>query len=98
MATLLLIGTRKGGFIATSNDRRETWTLGSPILKGSEVNHVSHVGDNRLIAAGKSAWWGPAIKISDDGGASWRDPASGIRFPDGPGRSVGRISVVQREP
>src|SRR5262249_44576923 len=58
----------------------------------------SHVGDNRLIAAGKSAWWGPAIKISDDGGASWRDPASGIRFADGRGRSVERIWFVKRDP
>jgi photosystem II stability/assembly factor-like uncharacterized protein len=98
MTTLLLIGTRKGGFVATADEGRATWTLGPPILKGSEVNHVSYVGDGRIIAAGKSSWWGPAVQISDDGGQTWRDPSSGIRFAEGRGHSVDRIWFVKRDP
>ena len=49
MKTLLLIGTRKGGFIATSDASRAQWTLAGPFLKGCEVNHVTHVGGGRLM-------------------------------------------------
>jgi photosystem II stability/assembly factor-like uncharacterized protein len=98
MTTLLLIGTRKGGFIARSDDDRATWTLSEPILKGQEVNHVAYVGDGRIIAAGKSAWWGPAIQISDDGGRTWHEPASGIRFDEARGHAVDRIWFIKRDP
>jgi photosystem II stability/assembly factor-like uncharacterized protein len=97
MKTTLLIGTRKGAFIATSDGARRDWILKGPILKGSEVNHVAHVGDNRLIVAGKSAWWGPAIQISDDGGETWREPGP-IRFAEDRGHSVERIWFVKRDP
>lgn len=98
MNTLLLIGTRKGAFIATAGADRRAWTLKGPILKGSEVNHVSHVGDGRIIVAGKSGWWGPAIQISDDGGETWREPAGAIRFDEGRDHSVERIWCVRRDP
>lgn len=98
MKTLLLIGTRKGGFIAESDAARRQWSLGGPILKGTEVNHVAHVGDGRLVVAGKSGWWGPAIQISDDEGRTWREPKGRIRFDEGRGHSVERIWFVKRDP
>src|SRR5262249_55649720 len=98
MRTLLLIGTRKGGFVATADADRRRWTLEHAILQGCEVNHVAQVGDGRLVAAGKSAWWGPAVQISDDGGGTWRDSATGIRFDDGRGKAVERIWFVKRDP
>ena len=36
MKVLLLIGTRKGGFVATSDVGRANWTLAGPFLKGCE--------------------------------------------------------------
>jgi photosystem II stability/assembly factor-like uncharacterized protein len=98
MKTRLLIGTRKGGFIAESDDARREWTLAGPILKGNEVNHVSPLGGDRIIVAGKSAWWGPAVQISDDWGRTWRDPQHAIRFDEGRGRSVERIWFVKADP
>jgi photosystem II stability/assembly factor-like uncharacterized protein len=97
MKTLLLIGTRKGGFIATSDASRAQWTLAGPFLKGCEVNHVAHVGSGRLMMAGKSAWWGPALQVSDDAGQSWREIGA-IRFAEGRGHSVERIWFVKADP
>jgi photosystem II stability/assembly factor-like uncharacterized protein len=99
MQTLLLIGTRKGGFIATSDGRRRDWTLSGPILKGCEVNHLTYVPETRtIIVAGKSGWWGPAVQTSSDLGRTWREPASGIRFEEGRGHSVERIWTIKADP
>jgi len=97
MTVLLLIGTRKGGFVATSDASRSTWTLAGPFLKGCEVNHLAHVGGGRLVMAGKSGWFGPALQISDDVGKNWRD-AGAIRFAEGRGHSVERIWFVKTDP
>ena len=49
---LLLVGTRKGGFILSSNKSRRTWTLAGPYSDGSEVFHfVYGPRDGRVIAA-----------------------------------------------
>jgi photosystem II stability/assembly factor-like uncharacterized protein len=67
------------------------------VLKGCEVNHVAHLGGGRIAAAGKSAWWGPAIQMSDDGGETWREGSSGIRFGEDRGHSVERIWFVKSD-
>jgi hypothetical protein len=98
MRVMLLIGTRKGGFIASSDDR-QSWTLRGPFLKGTEVNHLTLLpGTATLAAASKSAWWGAAIKFSHDLGETWRDPVSGVRFQEGRDLSVERIWFVKRDP
>jgi photosystem II stability/assembly factor-like uncharacterized protein len=94
---LLLIGTRKGGFVATSDTSRAKWTLAGPLLKGCEVNHLAHVGGSRLVMAGKSAWWGPALQVSDDAGATWRETGA-VRFDERRGYSVERIWFVKADP
>jgi photosystem II stability/assembly factor-like uncharacterized protein len=98
MTTLLLIGTRKGAFVARADAARREWKLTGPILKGSEVNHVAHVGGGRIVAAGKSGWFGPVLQISDDAGETWREPSASIRFDEGRGRSVERIWFVEADP
>jgi len=98
MKTLLLIGTRKGGFVAESDSSRRSWNLKGPFLKGCEVNHVAHLGGGRLAIAGKSSWWGPALQLSDDGGDTWRDAPGPIRFAEGRGHTVDRIWFVKPDP
>lgn len=94
--TLLLIGTRKGGFIATSDAARRSWTLKGPILKGCEVNHIGYEPESgTVILAGKSAWWGPALQLSTDLGETWREAEIPIRFEEGRGHSVERIWLVK---
>jgi photosystem II stability/assembly factor-like uncharacterized protein len=97
MTVHLLIGTRKGGFIATSDAGRREWSLQGPFLKGHEVNHVAHVGGGRFVMAGKSAWWGPALQISDDAGRTWRETGA-VRFGEGRGHSVERIWFIKADP
>ena len=52
--TMLLIGTRKGGFIVTSSDRK-SWDVAGPVFGGVEVNHM-HYASGSILAVGKSAW------------------------------------------
>ena len=89
---MLLIGTRKGGFIATSSDRK-SWDLRGPVFRGAEVNYM-HLSAGSIYAVGKSAWWGPAIQISDDFGETWREPEESVRFAEDRGHSVERIWVI----
>ena len=96
---LLLIGTRKGGFIARADAARRSWTLSEPFLKGSEVHHVTYVrATGTIVAAAKNGWWGPTVRLTADFGGTWREPAEGIRFAADRGRSVERVWVVEPDP
>lgn len=83
MQTLLLIGTRRGLFIAHSHDRR-TWTLSAPLLEGREIYHA--IRDPRtgaLWAAGAHTVWGAHIHRSDDLGATWQLLEEAPHYTDG---------------
>ncbi len=68
----VLVGTKKGAFILTSNDRR-TWDVAGPHFPGWEIHHItgSPVDPDRLYAAQWTSWFGQLIQRSDDGGATW---------------------------
>ena len=69
----VLVGTRKGAFILTSDEQRAQWAVSGPHFAGWELYHVkgSPVDPNRLYAAQSSSWFGQVIQRSDDGGATW---------------------------
>jgi hypothetical protein len=69
----VLVGTRKGAFILTSDERREQWDVSGPHFPGWEMYHLSGspVDPNRLYASQTSGWFGQTIQRSDDGGKSW---------------------------
>jgi photosystem II stability/assembly factor-like uncharacterized protein len=71
---VLLIGTRKGLFRATSDGGRKKWRLGGPHLAGYEVYHA--IIDPRdpacAYAAVRHMVWGVHIYASRDGGQSWK--------------------------
>jgi photosystem II stability/assembly factor-like uncharacterized protein len=69
----VLVGTRKGAFILTSDGRRETWDVSGPHFPGWEIYHVkgSPVDPQRLYASQSSSWFGQVVNRSDDGGATW---------------------------
>src|SRR5688572_8433865 len=95
----LLIGTRKGAFLAFSDERRHQWDLQGPFFKGIEVNHVGFLPRANVVTATfKSAWWGPGIQASRDWGATWEELQPGIRFDESRGRSVERIWIVKEDP
>ena len=74
----LLVGTRKGGFILSSDSKRKKWTIDGPHFAGWEIYHMkaSPVDPDRIYASQTSSWFGQIIQRSDDGGKTWSQPGS----------------------
>ena len=74
----VLVGTRKGAFILTSDGKREKWNLSGPHFAGWEIYHMkgSPADPNRLYASQTSGWFGQVIQRSDDGGKTWTQPGT----------------------
>ena len=74
----VLVGTRKGAFILTSDGKREKWDVTGPHFAGWEIYHVkgSSVDPNRIFASQTSGWFGQIIQRSDDGGKTWLQPGT----------------------
>src|SRR5579862_1373665 len=79
----VLVGTKKGAFILTSDGKREKWDVSGPHFGGWEIYHIkgSTVDPNRIYASQSSGWFGQIIQRSDDGGKTWFQPGSD---PDAP--------------
>jgi len=69
----VLVGTRKGAFILTSDGARAKWDVSGPHFGGWEIFHLtgSPADPDRIYASQSSAWFGQVIQRSDDGGESW---------------------------
>lgn len=69
----VLVGTRKGAFVITSDGKRQKWEISGPHFAGWEIYHLkgSPVDPNRLYASQSSGWFGQLIQRSDDGGRTW---------------------------
>lgn len=93
---MLMLGTRKGAFLAFSDPDRRSWKITGPFLKGVEVNHVGWTS-GKLFATVKSYWWGPDVRMSSDFGETWKEPARGIRFAEGRNLSVNRVWVTEED-
>lgn len=81
----VLVGTKKGAFILTSDGKREKWDVSGPHFAGWEIYHVkgSPVDPNRLYASQSSGWFGQVIQRSDDGGKTWQTPGGeGVPSPE----------------
>jgi photosystem II stability/assembly factor-like uncharacterized protein len=81
----VLVGTRKGAFILTSNEKRKDWDVSEPLFPGWEVYHMkgSPADPNRIYAAPSTGWFGQIIQRSDDGGKTWRPMGNEFTY-DGP--------------
>src|SRR6476619_1290742 len=94
---LLAIGTRKGLWLAHSDDR-ENWKLDGPLLLATEVPSVAidtREGAPRLLVGARSEHWGPTVQRSDDLGQTWTEQEGGaIVFPDGSDASLDRFFNV----
>jgi photosystem II stability/assembly factor-like uncharacterized protein len=92
MATLLMVGTRKGLWIGRSDDARTAWKFDGPSFDVEEVYSTMvdrRGGRTRLLAGCSSLWLGPLVRRSDDGGVTWQEAS--IRFPDDVDASVARV-------
>src|SRR5215831_999339 len=74
----VLVGTRKGAFILTSDAKRERWDINGPHFAGWEIYHLkgSPADPNRIYASQSSGWFGQIIQRSDDGGKTWFQPGT----------------------
>ena len=84
----VLVGTRKGAFILTSDGTRRQWEVNGPLFGGWELFHLkgSPVDPNRIYASQTSSWFGQVIQRSDDGGKTWNPPGTkpeDLMGPDG---------------
>ena len=78
----LLVGTRKGLFILTSDARRADWKVDGPHFGGWEIYHAngSPVDPGRIYVSQSGGWFGQLIQRSDDGGATWRQVDSDFTY------------------
>src|SRR5690554_3564123 len=69
----VLVGTRKGGFVLTSDEKREQWEVSGAHFAGWEIYHMkaSPADPNRIYASQSTSWLGQQIQRSDDGGKTW---------------------------
>jgi photosystem II stability/assembly factor-like uncharacterized protein len=83
----VLVGTKKGAFILTSDGKREKWDVSGPHFAGWEMYHLkgSPVDPNRIYASQTSGWFGQIIQRSDDGGKTWFQPGTPPGETTGPG-------------
>ncbi|HEY0868639.1 MAG TPA: sialidase family protein [Fimbriimonas sp.] len=74
----VLVGTKKGGFILTSDGTRRDWKVEGPFFAGWEIYHMkgSPADPQKIYASQTSAWFGQIIQRSDDGGKTWFTPGS----------------------
>jgi len=77
-AVRVLVGTKKGAFVLTSDGKRKKWTVDGPHFAGWEIYHLkgSPADPNRIFASQTSGWFGQIIQRSSDGGKTWEQPGT----------------------
>jgi len=69
---IVMVGTRKGGFVFTSDEKRRNWQVGDLQFKSWNVMHMRlDERDQRMHAAISHDVYGPSTHYSDDYGLSW---------------------------
>jgi photosystem II stability/assembly factor-like uncharacterized protein len=83
----VLVGTKKGAFILTSDGKRDKWQIDGPHFGGWEIYHVkgSPVNPDRLYASQSSGWFGQVVQRSDDGGKTWEPAGNKFAYEGVPG-------------
>jgi photosystem II stability/assembly factor-like uncharacterized protein len=86
-AVRVLVGTKKGAFVLTSDATRKHWKVDGPHFAGWEVYHVkgSPVDPEQIWASQSSAWFGQLIQHSKDGGATWEPVGNQFTYDGVPG-------------
>src|SRR5262245_32758580 len=89
----VLVGTRKGAFVLSSDGKRQKWDVSGPFFAGWEIYHMkgSPVDPDRIYASQTNSWFGQVIQRSDDGGKAWylpgtpggKQPIGEMGFPGG---------------
>jgi photosystem II stability/assembly factor-like uncharacterized protein len=83
----LLVGTKKGAFVFTSDGSRRSWSVEGPHFAGWEIYHLkgSPADPDRVYASQSSSWFGQVVHRSDDGGKSWQTVGNDFSYEGKPG-------------
>jgi photosystem II stability/assembly factor-like uncharacterized protein len=90
---LLVIGTRKGCFVAESDADRRDWSLRGPYCEGWPVYHAIVDPSGTIYAAAASEWHGSAVWRSRDRGETWTHSSEGLQYPEG-GKKLSKVSTL----
>ncbi len=94
---VVLVGTRKGAWVYTSDRKRDRWELSEPILPGWSI--YSHAVDTRsstprFYSAANHWAWGRSVGRSEDGGKTWEQRTKGLGFPKDLDLTIGNVWSV----
>ena len=99
----VLVGTRKGAFILSSDGARKRWKVSGPHFAGWEIYHMkgSPLDPDRIYASQTSSWFGQIIQRSDDGGKTWNPPGTkpeDLMTPEGTPKGESNMFVYDASP
>ena len=90
--TQLVIGTRKGLFLAESENRRD-WELRGPYCESWPVYHgLRDPLSGDIYAAAASEWHGSAVWASSDNGETWSQSSEGLAHDDD--RKISKVASL----
>ena len=83
----VLVGTHKGAFVLTADEKRKAWNVEGPHFAGWDVFHVkgSPADPNRIYASQTTGWHGQVIQRSNDGGKTWEPVDNKFLYEGEPG-------------
>jgi photosystem II stability/assembly factor-like uncharacterized protein len=92
-STTLLIATKKGAFLLSSDATRAKWHLSAPIFLGHIIHHlVQDPRDRRtLLMAARTGHLGPTIFRSHDFGTTWKEASTPPAFRKAADGEEGRV-------
>lgn len=94
MSTRVLVGTVKGGFWLTSQDRQK-WQISEPFFKGWKLTAGLQLADGRAMLGVASDIYGPALFVSSHAHLH-TEPKSWKQIPDGPAYAEGDKSKLRQ--
>jgi hypothetical protein len=96
---LILLGTKKGAFIMEGDEQRRSFELRGPFCETWPMNHVvADPATGTIYGGGGNEWFGPAVWMSTDLGATWTHSSEGMAYEAGedPIKSVWSVAPGQR--
>src|SRR4029077_4873596 len=82
----VLVGTKKGALVLSSDASRKSWKVDGPHFAGWEIYHLkgSPADPDRLYASQSSGWFGQVLQRSNDGGKTWEAAGNDFRYEGAP--------------